>query len=280
MLNAYRFGAIRPGQRILEHKLRTTLFGPQGLDVQGYLFTLADLTLDDLAQEQQLAQVGISHGMLTPNEGRAAMRLPSVGDDPRMDERYMSSTLVPLGTVPAPAAFAAPGPDKLAAAADRLVAAGFEPEDVVNAMGLPRMRRQLPAAPAPAPGAPVDTTALVAYLHQAVEHAMDGPVLLEKAAEGGPDPAALALAERLEAMGQALLQATAALERERVERAALPAPAPAPAPAPVMEARLIKGADGRTERIEGRRADGTLAWVKLVERAADGTVTGTLEVTA
>jgi len=275
MLNAYRYGAIKPAQRILQHKLATSLFGPNGLDVQGYTFQLADLTLDDLQAEQTLAKDGITYGMLTPNEGRAQLRLSAVDDD-RMNQRYMSSALVPLGTVPQPAAFTAPPRmDQLADAADRLVRAGWDPTDVAVAMGLPAMKRALPVGPAATPGGPtVDVTALVSYLESAVQVAMEGPALVEKSAPR-PDPAAAALALRLEAaeerqrdLAEELIRLAERQEPVLVQRAA---------PAPVTDIRVQRDAAGRIERTSGYRADGSLAWVRDVERNPDGTVAGMVE---
>ena len=57
-------------------------------------------------------------------------------------------------------------------------------------------------------------------------------------------------------------------------------PPPAPKLEPVVDVRFLRDSDGLVERMEGWRADGTMAWARAVERHADGSVAGTVEAPA
>lgn len=98
MLEAYKLGEVEPLQRILETTLRRTLFGPQGLALQG-IWRLEDTSWSETELNLDIATRAIERGLLTPNEARALLGY-SPADEPDLDRYYLAQTLQPLGTQP------------------------------------------------------------------------------------------------------------------------------------------------------------------------------------
>lgn len=82
MMAAYNRGVIEPLQRIFEHRLGQTLFGPTGFRLVGYEFKLRNLFSED-ETEMNEATKGVAGAILTPNEGRQ-----SIGVEPLPDPEY------------------------------------------------------------------------------------------------------------------------------------------------------------------------------------------------
>ena len=96
MLRAYRYGAIEPGQALIESRLERTLFGERGLDLKarGIRFVLKDLDWEQLELEHDAAWEGVRLGILSPNEAREKLRM-SRKDEKVLDLHYFQG--VPLG---------------------------------------------------------------------------------------------------------------------------------------------------------------------------------------
>lgn len=93
MLGAYRLGAIKPIQQVIEDRLRVTLFDPKiGIKTDEFRFKLNDLELEDLAGELKLAQAGVESGFVTPNQAREQVGLEPDEDRPEMNEYYYRGT--------------------------------------------------------------------------------------------------------------------------------------------------------------------------------------------
>lgn len=89
MLRAYRTGAIEPLQEILETKVNTDLFGEKGLGLVNYRWELVDINWDQMAEDVSSVATLIQNATITPNEGRARIKLPP-GEDPLLDKFYMN----------------------------------------------------------------------------------------------------------------------------------------------------------------------------------------------
>lgn len=104
MLRAYRYGAVEPGQTLIESRLERTLFGPRGLDfaARGWRFALKDLDWEQLELELEQAVEGVRLGILSPNEGREKLGLDRK-DDAALDRHYMNGTPIELSGKEEPA---------------------------------------------------------------------------------------------------------------------------------------------------------------------------------
>jgi hypothetical protein len=99
MLAAYKVGAVEPIQRVIEDRLRSTLFDPKtGIKTGAFRLKLAELDLENLEKELEKVKVGVDEAVITPNQGRKMLRLTPVDDKPEMDEYYYHGTK--LGSPP------------------------------------------------------------------------------------------------------------------------------------------------------------------------------------
>jgi hypothetical protein len=89
MLAAYKVGAIEPIQRVIEDRLRSTLFDPKtGIKTGEFRLKLKVLDLEDLQKELEKVKIGVAQAVVTPNQGRKMLHLTPVADKPEMDEYY------------------------------------------------------------------------------------------------------------------------------------------------------------------------------------------------
>lgn len=104
MLHTYRTGTIEPIQDKLEHVLNATLFGPNGLSLEGYKWRLEDLDWDETELDLKIATGLVDSGIASPDEGREIMGLPATGD-PKMALFYYKGQPIgeprPMPTGPA-----------------------------------------------------------------------------------------------------------------------------------------------------------------------------------
>jgi hypothetical protein len=99
MLAAYKVGAVEPIQRVIEDRLRSTLFdSKKGIKTGEFRLKLKELDLEDLQKELEKVKVGVEEAVVTPNQGRKMLRLTPVKDKPEMDEYYYHGAK--LGTPP------------------------------------------------------------------------------------------------------------------------------------------------------------------------------------
>jgi PBSX family phage portal protein len=82
MLRAYRFGAIEPMQTVIEDRLRQTLFGPRGLQLQeGVRWELLDVDFELVDLNLSIATRGVQNGYLTPSEASQLMGMEGRDDE-------------------------------------------------------------------------------------------------------------------------------------------------------------------------------------------------------
>lgn len=89
MLDAYRFGSVKPIQVLLEDRLKQTIFGEKGLDIRGFTFKLNELEFDEFAAEAEGVVKLIEHAVLSPNEARQRLGEEPDPDD-AMNLKYMA----------------------------------------------------------------------------------------------------------------------------------------------------------------------------------------------
>ena len=100
MLGAYSIGAIKPIQRVIEDRLRTTLFDPKkGIKTDKFRLKLKELELEDVKSELALAIGGVENGFITPNQAREQLGLDTDDDKDELNEYYVKG--VKLGEAPA-----------------------------------------------------------------------------------------------------------------------------------------------------------------------------------
>lgn len=87
MLHTYRTGVVEPGQTILESRLNESLFGPKGIDLQGYVWRLNDLDWDETELDLNIAKSIVEQGMGSPDDGREILGLSRTGR-PEMQAYY------------------------------------------------------------------------------------------------------------------------------------------------------------------------------------------------
>ena len=105
MLKAYKVGAVEPVQRVIEDRLRTTLFDPKiGIKTDEFRLKLAELDIVSLQEELSETTAGVSGGWMTPNQGREKMGMDPDDDKPAMNEYYFRGQKVGYKP-PAPPAF-------------------------------------------------------------------------------------------------------------------------------------------------------------------------------
>jgi capsid portal protein len=108
MLAAYKVGAVEPIQRVIEDRLRSTLFDPKkGIKTGEFRLKLKELDLEDLQKELEKMKAGVERAVITPNQGRKMLHFTPVDDKPEMDEYYYSGQK--LGEKP-PSPFGGGGP--------------------------------------------------------------------------------------------------------------------------------------------------------------------------
>jgi hypothetical protein len=97
MLDAYKFGAIKPIQVIIQDRLEHTLFNPDlgGVKTDEFRLRLHDIELDDVSSELEVAKTGVQLGFMTPNQARAHVGLDPDEERPVMNEYYYNGA--PLG---------------------------------------------------------------------------------------------------------------------------------------------------------------------------------------
>jgi hypothetical protein len=87
MLQVYNKGVIEPLQRTIEHRLESTLFGPDGIFLSDWDFHLFNLESAKEELDLAIASSCVERALMSPNEGRERLGLkPS--DDPEMDRFY------------------------------------------------------------------------------------------------------------------------------------------------------------------------------------------------
>ncbi len=94
MLRAYRMGVIEPIQTVLEARLNQTLFGPDGLAIEGK-WRLNDLDYEETELNLAIATNAVERGILTPNEAREMLGREPV-EDKALDIHYVTRPLRPL----------------------------------------------------------------------------------------------------------------------------------------------------------------------------------------
>jgi hypothetical protein len=99
MLGAYSIGAIAPIQRVIEDRLRMTLFDPKiGIKTDEFRFKLKALELEDVKTELEIANGGVLNGYVTPNQAREMVGLEPDDTKDELNEYYVKG--VKLGETP------------------------------------------------------------------------------------------------------------------------------------------------------------------------------------
>lgn len=110
MLAAYKVGAITPIQKVIEDRLRTTLFDPKiGIKTDEFRLKLTELDLENLKDELDKNQKGTEGGWITPNQAREAMGMDPDEDRPEMNEYYYKGTKLGEKKEVAPPGMGGPG---------------------------------------------------------------------------------------------------------------------------------------------------------------------------
>jgi hypothetical protein len=108
MLGAYSLGAVAPIQRVIEDRLRTTLFDPiLGIKTDEFRLKLKKLELEDVKSELSIVTGGVESGWMTPAQAREHMDLAPDKDAPELNNYYYKGTK--LGDTPAAPGGAHPG---------------------------------------------------------------------------------------------------------------------------------------------------------------------------
>jgi len=126
MLEAYQIGSVKPLQRVIEDRVKMTLFNPDkgGIDTGGYQFKLAEIDLTQMEQDLDRASRGVSGGFVTPNQAREMVGEDKVNDRPELDVYYFNGQRLRGGV------------EQLGA----LIRAGFDPAESLAAVGLPPIK--------------------------------------------------------------------------------------------------------------------------------------------
>jgi hypothetical protein len=99
MLGAYRFGAIKPIQQVIEDRLRMTLFDPKiGVKTGAFRFALKELVLEDIKSELLLATSGVMNAFMTPFKAQELLDLDPDKSEPLLKKYYFRGQ--PLGEKP------------------------------------------------------------------------------------------------------------------------------------------------------------------------------------
>lgn len=95
MLRAYKVGSIEAKQNLLQDRLNLSLFGPAGLNVQGYRWKLETLDWDEAELNLSIATQAADRGLISRNEGRDLLGKDRV-NDPAMDKMFTASPVAPF----------------------------------------------------------------------------------------------------------------------------------------------------------------------------------------
>jgi capsid portal protein len=93
MLIAYRHGEVEPIQTMFERKLAVTLFGPKGLNLQGWELIFSDLDWNETELNLNIAVRGVQAGIFSPNDGAEILGRKR-NPDPALDKHYYRGALL------------------------------------------------------------------------------------------------------------------------------------------------------------------------------------------